>query len=336
MKTLKGNLWNVFTLFSFVAISQNTLAQEQKTDTLPQIQISEAVISALRSPYKESSVPFSVATMLIRRNTRGLSLAEDVAGLPGIEVNARYNFAVGDRITNRGFGARTQFGVRGVRIVVDDMPVTFADGQSNLEMIDLQDLSYVELLKGPGSSLYGNASGGVLLLHTNMPGTDPFNSYISSTIGSNGLARWNGSVGGIVGKTRVSGVITHFHYHGFRDHASANFNRGIIKLVSNLSKADFLQMHAGYVQVNALNPGSLTKAEFNQNIKAANPSSISNAAGQDGNQVEVAGTWKHQKDTGSLFKMTLYGIHRSVVNPIIGKIVVLPQYSGGVDAIYNK
>jgi len=80
---------------------------------------------------KRSSVPYSVAVMATRKNTQGLSLAECLAGLPGMEVQSRYNLSVGDRITNRGFGARTQFGVRGVRIIVDDIPATLADGQSN-------------------------------------------------------------------------------------------------------------------------------------------------------------------------------------------------------------
>lgn len=265
-----------------------------------------------------------------------MSLAESIAGLPGLEVNARYNYAVGDRITNRGFGARTQFGVRGIRIVYDDMPVTFADGQSNLEMIDLQNLSTVELLRGPGSSLYGNASGGVLILHSKPIGDNRFLSSVSTTIGSDGLFRWNGLVEGKTGKSGISASFSDFYYTGFRDHASAEYKRTFFKLVSNLTVNDNLQVEAGVVKFNSLNPGSLTKEESEQYPGKANPSSISNAAGQDGNQVQFAGTWRHQIDSSSQFKLTVYGIHRSVVNPIIGKIVVLPQYSGGVVAFYNS
>jgi iron complex outermembrane receptor protein len=220
--------------------------------------------------------------------------------------------------------------------VLDDVPVTFADGQSNLEMIDLQDLSYVELLKGPGSSLYGNASGGVLLLYSNPLPQDNFLSSVSSTMGSKGLNRLNAFVGGGNERTHVSGSFANFHYDGFRNHASADFNRAIFKLASNLSKHDILQINAGYVKFKALNPGSLTKEQAKDSSWFANPSSVSNAAGQDGNQEQLAAIWKHQLDSNSLFRMNLYGIHRSVVNPIIGKIVVLPQNSGGMYAIYSS
>jgi iron complex outermembrane receptor protein len=336
MKNKTGKLSRFLSIFPILGISLSVTSQEQKPDTLPKIRLQEVVVSALRLPFKENTVPYSISLMNARTNTQGLSLAEDLAGLPGLEVNDRYNFAVGDRITNRGFGARTQFGVRGINIVLDDMPVTFADGQSNLEMIDLQNLSYVEHLRGPGSSLYGNASGGILILHTNQLSNDRFLSSVSSTMGSNGLFRWNGLLQGRIGKTEISGNYSNFHYSGFRDHASAEYQRAIIKLVSNLSETDNIQVHAGYVSFNALNPGSLTKLESDQDPGKANPSSIINAAGQNGNQAELAATWKHQADSNSMFKLTVYGIHRSVVNPIIGKIVALPQYSGGTAASYNS
>jgi len=336
MKIMISKLFTILTTISILEVSLSSRSQAQNQDTLSLIGLQEVVVTALRLPFKESSVPYSISVIDAHVNTQGLSLAEDIAAMPGLEVDARYNYSVGDRITNRGFGARTQFGVRGIRIVSDDMPVTFADGQSNLEMIDLQNLSSVELLRGPGSSLYGNASGGVLILHSNMPSDNRFLSSVSSTIGSNRLFRWNGLAEGKIGKTEISGTFSDFQYAGFRDHASAQYKRAIVKLVSNLSPSDKLQIQAGYVNFNSLNPGSLTKQESDQDPGKANPASISNAAGQDGNQAQLAGTWKHKVDSNSLFKLTIYGVHRSVVNPIIGKIVVLPQYSGGTVASYNS
>ena len=178
--------------------------------------------------------------MNVRNNTRGLSLSENIAGLPGLQVNSRYNYAVGDRITNRGFGARTQFGVRGIKIVLDNTPVTFADGQSNLEMIDLQNLSYIEFLRGPGSSLYGNSSGGILLIHSNPVGEDRFLSSISSTAGSDGLLRLNGHIEGRRGNSEVAMTYTNFRYSGFRDHANAEYNRAFVKLqIRSVHKRQF-------------------------------------------------------------------------------------------------
>ena len=311
--------------------------QGQVKDTLSHIYLlSPVIITALRIPVIESSVPYSVAVMATRKNIQGLSLAEAVAGLPGLEVQARYNLSVGDRITNRGFGARTQFGVRGVRIIADDIPATMADGQTNLEMIDLQDLSYVVLLRGPGSSLYGNSSGGVLKLYSNPLPPEPYHFSLSSTIGSDGLFRWNGSIGATFAKTRVSGSFTNFHYDGYREHSKADFNRAIIKLSSSLSSSDLLLVNAGYVHFVALSPGSLTKQESEQNPQMANPSSVINNAGEDGTQFQIAATWKHQHDSIAFLQVNIYDSYRSVRNLIAGKIIELPQHAGGIDAIYDR
>ncbi len=314
----------------------DTLHQVQRSDTLHQVQLPEVTITALLTPLKISSVPYGVSIQKGRSNTPGLSLLENISGLPGgLEVDAQYNFAVGDKITNRGFGARTQFGVRGVRIVNDGVPVTFVDGQSNLEMIDLQDISYVELLRGPGSSIYGNASGGVLFLHSYPINPDIVFSSVSSTVGSNGLIQLNGSVGGRFGNSNIAGNLTNFQYTGFRDHASAFYDRGILKLNSELSLADDLQIQAGYVHFSARDPGSLTLQESIQNPELADPLCVTNAAGQSGFQGQVSAVWNHMEKDFSFFKLTLYDITRSVDNPIIGKIVVLPQNSGGTNFIYS-
>jgi iron complex outermembrane receptor protein len=324
------------TLVLLLAFSCSLWSQLQKNDSLPQVGLQEVVISALRIPINESSVPYSFSLMNAKSNTQGLSLSDALSGLPGLEVNARYNFSVGDRITNRGFGARTQFGVRGIRIFSDDMPVTFADGQSNLEMIDLHNLSTVEFLRGPGSSIYGNASGGVLILHSFPLSNDHLVSSVSTTFGSNGLFQWNGLVQSKIENTHILLNYSDFQYSGFRDHSTAEFKRVKLNINSDLSAFDNLNIIAGYVNFNSLNPGSLTKAEADQDPAKANPASISNAAGQDGNQAQISGTWKHQSDSNTLLKVTVYGVHRSVVNPIVGKIVVLPQYSGGIVAAYNS
>ena len=312
-------------------------AEAQVYDTLPHTyQLSPVIITSLRVPVKESSVPYSVAAMETRKNIQGLSLAEAVAGLPGLEVKARYNLAVGDKITNRGFGARTQFGVRGIRIILDDIPATMADGQTNVEMIDLQDLSYVELLRGPGSSLYGNSSGGVLKLYSNPLPSEPFHFSLSSTNGSDGLFRWNSTIGATLAKTKVAGSYTDFSYGGYREHSKADFRRAIMKLSSSLSPSDILQISAGYVHFVALSPGSLTKQEAEQDPKLANPLSVQNKAGENGTQYQASATWKHKHDTISLLRISIYDSYRYVKNLIVGKIIELPQNAGGIDVVFDR
>ena len=155
----------IIIILLFLAGGKQLFSQIAGNDSINTAKLNEVVISALRIPSESNTIPYSITLIDAKSYKPGLSLAENLAEVPGLQVNARYNYSVGDRITNRGFGARTQFGVRGIRILLDDIPVTFADGQSNLEMIDLQYLSTAEFFRGPGSSLYGNASGEIGRAH---------------------------------------------------------------------------------------------------------------------------------------------------------------------------
>ena len=84
-------------------------------------------------------------------------------------VNNRYNFGLGNRISIRGFGSRSQFGVRGIRIIQDGIPLTLPDGQAQLNNVDLAAAGRIEVIRGPASSLYGNAAGGVISIETEPP-----------------------------------------------------------------------------------------------------------------------------------------------------------------------
>ena len=130
----------------------------------------------------------------IQRAEPGLSLEESVRGLPGIIVNNRNNVSQGDRISIRGLGSRASFGVRGVKLVLDGIPLTMADGQSQLNNLDLTSAGQIEVLRGPSSSLYGNAAGGVIQIRTEDAPDRPEVTPRFMT-GSHGLRRHTGQDG---------------------------------------------------------------------------------------------------------------------------------------------
>ena len=103
-----------------------------------------------------------------------------------MQVQNRFNYAVGERLSIRGFGPRAQFGVRGIRILVDGIPATFPDGQSAIEHVDLPSIGRVEVLRGPGSAPYGNAAGGVLTFQTRPPLLERFRQEARAVFGSHG------------------------------------------------------------------------------------------------------------------------------------------------------
>jgi len=110
-------------------------------------------------------------SLLVTEQLPGLRMdvAEIFAGLPGIQADSRSNFAQDTRLTVRGFGARSAFGVRGIDIRLDDIPLTMPDGQSQTSMLMTDTLGAVEVLRGPLAVLYGNGAGGVLALHPTLP-----------------------------------------------------------------------------------------------------------------------------------------------------------------------
>lgn len=113
-----------------------------------------------------------------------LQLDETLNRVPGLFFQNRYNFAQNLRISSRGFGARAPFGVRGLHLRVDGLPYTLPDGQSQVDAIDLDRLRQVEVLRGPASSLYGNAAGGVLLLNSDDGGSQPPGAHLRVAGGS--------------------------------------------------------------------------------------------------------------------------------------------------------
>jgi iron complex outermembrane receptor protein len=126
-------------------------------------------VSATRYVRNVLDIPYAVDRVdrnAIQLAEPGLSLEESVRSLPGIIVHNRNNVSQGDRISIRGLGSRASFGVRGVKLVLDGIPLTMADGQSQLNNLDLTSAGQIEVLRGPSSSLYGNAAGGVIQIRT--------------------------------------------------------------------------------------------------------------------------------------------------------------------------
>src|SRR5690606_13406659 len=124
--------------------------------------LDEIVVTATRMRSSVRDVPRSVSLVgqeRIPNATQQLALDGALAGVPGLYMQNRYNFSQDLRISLRGFGARSGFGIRGVRVYVDGIPETLPDGQAGVDSIDLGSTKSIEVLRGPASSLYGNASG---------------------------------------------------------------------------------------------------------------------------------------------------------------------------------
>ncbi|MDN3518689.1 TonB-dependent receptor [Aquisalimonas lutea] len=152
----------------------------------------------------------------LQQGRQQLQLDESLNRVPGTFFQNRYNFAQNLRLSIRGFGARAPFGIRGIRILVDGIPVTLPDGQSQVDSIDLASAERVEVIRGPSSALYGNAAGGVVAVHT-MDGPPRPYGELRATVGSYDFERYGVRGGGQSGPWNGHISAWTMDYEGFRE-----------------------------------------------------------------------------------------------------------------------
>ncbi|MBV8062248.1 MAG: TonB-dependent receptor plug domain-containing protein, partial [Nevskia sp.] len=138
------------------------------------VDLGPVVVSATRTERPAFDVPASVDAVRIDAdgNQLGVNLSEDLGGVPGLVMRDRQDYAQDQQLSVRGFGARAQFGIVGVRLYLDGIPATQPDGQGQASHFNLDSAGRIEVLRGPFSALYGNASGGVVQVFTD-PGAGP-------------------------------------------------------------------------------------------------------------------------------------------------------------------
>ncbi|MEQ9564219.1 MAG: TonB-dependent receptor plug domain-containing protein [Pseudomonadales bacterium] len=135
------------------------------------------IIESTRLSRTMESTPLSISVVTqedLQLGRQQLALDEALASVPGLFMQNRYNFAQDLRVSIRGFGARSAFGIRGIKILVDGIPLTVADGQGQVDTIDLGATKQVEIIRGPSSALYGNAAGGVISVTSEEGPETPF------------------------------------------------------------------------------------------------------------------------------------------------------------------
>ena len=173
----------------------------------------------------------------IQNATQLLSMDDVLAGIPGLYMQNRYNFSQDLRVSLRGFGARSAFGIRGIKVIVDGIPETLPDGQAGVDSIDLSSASRIEVIRGPSSSNFGNASGGVIAIETET-GSDP--GFVQTTIatGDLGYSKFQLKSGG---KTENMNYLINFskrELDGYREHSVSEGSLMNAKFGFNLSEID--------------------------------------------------------------------------------------------------
>ncbi|MCG5227304.1 TonB-dependent receptor family protein [Acinetobacter pittii] len=239
-----------------------------------------------------------------------VNLTEVVKGVPSLQIRNRENYAQDLQLSMRGFGARSTFGVRGIRLYVDGIPATMPDGQGQTSNIDLSSLDHVEVLTGPFSSLYGNSSGGTILTSTK-EGQGKDSIELSYSAGSHDKSR-AGLVlqGGAKGANEPSYVISssYFDTDGYREHSGAEKVLNNAKLSWNLDDGSKIHWVTNYVKIHADDPQGLTHDQWNANPKQQVPFLKQFNVRKDIEQTQTGVTWsKPINDKNELYAMAYLG-----------------------------
>ncbi|WP_155120914.1 TonB-dependent receptor family protein [Acinetobacter calcoaceticus] len=243
-------------------------------------------------------------------NSSQVNLTEVVKGIPSLQIRNRENYAQDLQLSMRGFGARSTFGVRGIRLYVDGIPATMPDGQGQTSNIDLSSLDHVEVLTGPFSSLYGNSSGGTILTSTK-EGQGKDSIELSYSGGSHDKSR-AGLVlqGGAKGSNEPSYVISssYFDTDGYREHSGAEKVLNNAKLSWNLDDGSKINWVTNYVKIHADDPQGLNRDQWIANPKQVNDADNTYKVRKDIEQTQTGVTWsKPINDKNELYAMAYLG-----------------------------
>lgn len=305
-------------------------------DTTDPVALQGVTVTILRNPLPLAKIPYAVSVAQgpdLASAHPGLALDEALRAIPGVQVDNRYNYALGERISIRGFGARAQFGIRGIRVLVDGVPATFPDGQTSLSHLDLGFLSRAEVIRGPASSLYGGSSGGVLQLETLEPSPGEEIREAGVTGGSNDLLRVQTAVGAGTDGGSYLFRVSHQGYGGERAHSTAR-NLRMNASGRYTSRLGDLRVSASAVDYDAENPGSLSEALLAEDRTQAYANNVAQRTGEEGRQVQIAATLRRRSGAGEL-ELAGYAISREVLNPIPATVIDLDRAVGGARAVYR-
>ena len=298
---------------------QPTRADSARRDSLAAQALAAATITVTRTPSSVARAPWAVG-VVDKASLSGaqatLGIDEALPAIPGVFVANRYNYSVDQRLSIRGAGSRANFGLRGVKVLLDGIPQSSPDGQSQLTNIDLGDISRVEVLRGSASTLYGNGSGGVISFTTDLSAPDPLSETVRLTTGAFGMRKAQVRVAGRTESTVSSLSVSRTTTDGFRQYSSADTRQLMAATDWMASDATTVQFRASATATpEALNPGALTFAEYAANRDSAAGTNILRGASRANSQNQLSVRVRHV-DGAFEWSAATYLQRRLVDNPL--------------------
>jgi iron complex outermembrane receptor protein len=298
---------------------------------IPQ-RIDSIVVSATRAEERAFDLPVAIDSIdaeQIQRNQLQVNLSESLSRVPGLVVANRWNYAQDLQVSIRGFGARANFGVRGIRLYQDGIPATMPDGQGQTGSFSLVSAQRIEVLRGPFSTLYGNAAGGVISIFTE-DGADPAQLQGQVVGGSYGTYNAIAKTSGVAHGVGYVLAANHFATDGYRDHSEASRDLVNAKLKFDVDADTRITLIGNSLyQPEAQDPLGLTRAQWQANPRQADPAAELFNTRKTVNQQQGGAAIERRLGADAVLRVTGYGGQR-LVRQYLALLGTLLTSSGGV------
>jgi len=268
--------YNVLTL---AVLSTLGIAHQAQAETNEKIVTAPVVVTATRVEQNSFDLPVAIDVVESKDVQNGqlqMTLSESLIRVPGITAQSRTQSAQDPQISSRGFGSRSSFGVRGIRVYVDGIPLTMPDGQGQPGVVDLSAIKSIEVMRGPFSALYGNSSGGVIqMLTKDAPKTPEVGASVM--FGSYDTKRQIMDAAGTAENIEYLLNVSNFETNGYRDHSASDKQQATAKFKANISEDTKLTALVNWFEQKAQDPSGLPRVAVTGT--AAAPSAFSSPKG---------------------------------------------------------
>jgi len=320
-----------------VAFAVALSAQQRDTVTLPPVTVS---VTRIETPVER--IPWAVVTIApsaVARGRPAWGLDEVLSLVPGVFVANRYNFSLDQRLSIRGFGARSAFAVRGVKLLMDGIPLSLPDGQGQLTTVDLGSVGRIEVLRGTASALFGNAAGGVISLSTDAA---PSGLEVRTTAGAfdreleRSWSKWQVGTGFRLGAGQGQVTASRLAYEGERDHTNADVRTMNARVRIPIGGAWVLTLLGdGGDAPRADNPGALTLAELRANRDSAAGLNVLRVAGKAARQLQGGLSLRGRAAEWDV-SLAAFALDRNLDNPLPQGYIMLGRTGWGARSLATR
>ncbi|HEY0843603.1 TonB-dependent receptor [Methylotenera sp.] len=307
-----------YSALTLAVLSTFGIAQQAQAETTEKIVTAPVVVTATRVEQNSFDLPVAIDVVESKDIQNGqlqMTLSESLIRVPGITAQNRTQSAQDPQISSRGFGSRSSFGVRGVRVYVDGIPLTMPDGQGQPGVVDLSAVKSVEVMRGPFSALYGNSSGGVIQMLTK---DAPKTPEVGATVmfGSYDTKRQILDAAGTAENIEYLVNVSNFETNGYRDHSASNKQQATAKFKINVSEDTKINALLNWFEQEAEDPLGLPRvATANDPSAFVNPKAAPNSAYNANtkvsrNHTQVGFNIEHALNTNNKINLMTYAGNR--------------------------